>query len=287
MARVAVLGIGAMGSRMARKLIEAGHSIAVWNRTAAACAPLVEAGAWLAQTPSMAVEQVDYAISMIRDDEASAAVWLDPQTGALAAMPPHAVGIESSTLTTAWVRSLSGRFEAAGIAFRDAPVAGSRPQAEAANLIYLVGGHANVLAGAEPILRAMGAAVHHVGPAGGGTTLKLAINAFFGVQVAALAEIIGLLGKAGIDFAHAIDIVAATPVCSPAAKGAAVSMLSGAFAAQLPVNLVAKDFDYALSTAETANAVMPITAAARAVFARGLCEGIGSDNLTSVVRLYR
>lgn len=286
MARIAVLGLGAMGARMARNLIAAGHEVTVWNRTPAACGPLVALGGSVADTPRAAVAGAGFAISMVRDEAASRAVWLDSAGGALAGLAPGTVGIESSTLTVAFVRDLAERFASAGVGFLDAPVAGSRPQAEAAQLIYLVGGDAGVLAQADPILRCMGAAVHHAGAAGDGAAVKLAVNLLLGVQVAALAEIIGGLVRAGLDPARAMEIVTATPVCSPAAKGAVASMLSGSFAAQFPADLAEKDFGYALAGAAATGSAMPVAETTRAVFARAVASGLGADHLTGVVRLY-
>lgn len=287
MAEIAVLGQGAMGSRMARRLLAAGHAVTVWNRTAATCAPLKAAGARVADTPRAAVAGAAFVIAMLRDDAASQAVWLDPDQGALAGMAPGAVGIESSTLTVAFVRDLAARFAATGRRFLDAPVAGSRPQAEAGQLIYLVGGDAAVLAEADPVLRSMGGAVHHAGAAGDGAALKLAVNTLLGVQVAAMAEIIGLFARSGLDPARAVDILAATPVCSPAAKAAAASMLAGAFAPLFPVELAEKDFGYVLAAAAAAGTAMPVAETARAVLAAAIARGFGPDHLTGIVRLYR
>ena len=101
MARVTFLGVGAMGSRMAINLLKAGHELTVWNRTPEVAAPLVDAGARQAFTPRDAVASAEVIIAMLRDDGASREVWLNPESGALAGMPPSAIAIESSTLTSA------------------------------------------------------------------------------------------------------------------------------------------------------------------------------------------
>ncbi len=287
MVKVSVLGMGAMGSRMARNLLAAGHEVTVWNRSAAACLPLGMAGAAVAKSPRAAAKGAAFVIVMLRDDPASQAVWLDPAKGALAGLEPGAVGIESSTLTVGFVRQLGARFAAAGCGFLDAPVAGSRPQAEAAQLIYLVGGEADVLAQADPVLRVMGSAVHHAGRAGDGAALKLAINTLLGVQVAAMAEIIGLFAKHGLNLNTAVEILGATPVCSLAAKAAAASMLAGTFAPMFPAALAEKDFGYALAAAASVGTEMPLAEATRAIFNTAISRGFGSDHLTGVVRLYR
>jgi len=283
MTQVAVLGMGAMGARMAAALIRHGHAVTVWNRTPGRAPD----GASVVATPRQAAKAAAFVFAMLRDDSASRDVWLDPETGALAGMDPGAVAIDSATLTPDWVRALAALASARGVAFLDAPVAGSRPQADAGQLIFFVGGDAAVLARAEPLLRSMGGAVHHAGPVGAGATVKLAVNALFAVQVAAVAELIGLLQATRLDVAHAVEIMGATPVCSGAAKAAASGMLANAFAPQFPVSLVEKDLGYLAAVAMAHDARVPIAEAAAAVMRAAAAAGWRDDNLTGVVRLYR
>lgn len=287
MARVTMLGLGAMGSRMAMSLLRGGHEVTVWNRTRERAASLVAAGARRAETPLQAVTGAEFAISMVRDDEAARTVWLTPESGALAGLAHDTVAIESSTVTPNWVRELDQRCWAAGTAFIDAPVVGSRPQAEAGQLIFLVGGAAEVLARAEPVLQAMGGAIHHAGPIGSGATIKLAINALLGVQIAAIAELIGWLGRSGLDESRAVEIIGATPVASPAGKVAAQGMLSGSFAPLFPVELVRKDLGYLAAMAAAVAAEMPIAGATTEVFTQAGRRGYDGEHATAVVQLYR
>jgi 3-hydroxyisobutyrate dehydrogenase len=285
MSNITVLGLGAMGSRMAANLLKAGHRVTVWNRTEDKAAPLIKAGAVFAATPRRAVADAAFVIAMVRDDDASRDVWLNPTTGALGGMRHGAVAIESSTLSLWWTRELGAQAAAAGIGFLDAPVAGSRPQAEAGQLIYFVGGERRHADLAEPVLLAMGGAVHFAGALGAGTTIKLAINALFGIQVAAVAELIRVITDAGVDAATALEIIGVTPVCSPATKGAAASMLAGNFAPMFPVELVEKDFGYALAIAGGPEDA-PVTTAVHGIFKEAIRRGFGADNLTGIVRLY-
>ena len=224
---------------------------------------------------------------MVRDDAASRAVWLDADTGALAGMAPGAVGIECSTLTVGQVLAFGDAFTRSGRAFLDAPLAGSRPQAEAGQLIFLVGGPEAALDRVRPLLDVMGGAVHHAGGNGAGAAVKLMVNALFGVQLAAMAELIGFARRTGLDAAKAVEIIGATPVSSPAAKAAAAAMLEGAFAPAFPIDLVAKDFGLVDRSARTADAAMPVSGAAGVVFRRGVECGFGDDNVTGIVKLYR
>jgi 3-hydroxyisobutyrate dehydrogenase len=282
---VAFLGLGAMGSRMATNLVAAGFRVTVWNRDPSKTAPLVQRGASAADTPRDAARGADVVIAMVRDDGASRAVWLDANNGALGTLGNGAIAIEASTLTIEWVRELASAVRGRGASLLDAPVAGSRPQAETAQLIFMAGGEASALERATPVLRAMSSAVHHAGESGAGAAVKLAVNALFGVQVAALGEIAGVMRANNVDLAKAFEILGSTPVASPAAKGAMASMHAGQFAAQFPVELVEKDFGY-VERAGVGVAAVPIARATRAVMQRAIDAGYGADNITSVVRLY-
>lgn len=271
---------------MAAALLQGGYDVSVWNRTPAKAHALVKAGAAAEATPAAAVANADFAIAMVRDDAASRDVWLDPSAGALAALRAGAVAIDSSTLSPDWTRELAAQAANRKLPFLDAPVAGSRPQADARQLIYFVGGDPSDVQRAEPVLKQMGAAVHHVGPAGSGATMKLVVNALFGIQVAALAELLGLVRLSGLDPAKAIEILATTPVCSPAAKVAAGSMLTRNFAPMFPIELVDKDFGYLLSAGGRVSAELPLSRATRDVFALAVDQHRGTDNVTGVAQLY-
>jgi 3-hydroxyisobutyrate dehydrogenase len=287
MSKIAFLGLGAMGSRMAANLIKAGHEVIVWNRNASKAEKLGREGASIAGTPRAASERAEIVISMVRDDYASKQVWLDPDTGALQGMTQGTLAIESSTLTVGWVKALADEMTKTNISFLDAPVAGSRPQADAAQLIYFVGGETRDVKRAERVLKAMGSTIHHAGAIGSGAVIKLMVNALFGIQLASVAELIGVAAKSGIDPTRAVEIIGATPVCSPAAKLAASAMLAENYAPMFPIELVAKDFSYAAETAKIAGSDTPLAFATQAIYAKAISAGHGKDNITGIVKLYR
>ncbi len=154
--KVTFLGLGAMGSRMAANLVQAGYAVTVWNRSPRATEPLAAQGARVAETPLTAAQGAAFVISMVTDDAASAAVWLDPTVGALAGLDAGAVAIESSTVTPGWIDTLSAAVTGRGAQFIEAPVSGSLPQAEARQLVVLAGGEPGAFDAAAPILSAMG-----------------------------------------------------------------------------------------------------------------------------------
>lgn len=287
MSNIAFLGTGAMGARMALNLLKAGHNVCVWNRNVARTEALAEAGARVADSPRSASENADYVISMVRDDAASKTVWCDDKKGALAGMNAGAIAIECSTITVEWARELGQLSRNTGIALLDAPVAGSRPQAEAAQLIFFAGGDPSTFEQAQSILEAMGTTTHYAGSAGAGSSIKLAVNALFGIQLAALAELVGLFNATGLETERALEILSSTPVSSPAVKVASSAMLANRFPPMFPIELVEKDFSYAVATAKDNGAPAPMTQTALRVFQSAVEHDLGNDNITGVVQLYR
>jgi 3-hydroxyisobutyrate dehydrogenase len=284
--QITILGLGAMGSRMALRLLHAGHMVTVYNRSSPPVDAAVEAGAMRGVTPRSAVEGSEIVIAMIRDDDASRAVWCDEHDGALKGLSRDAIAIESSTLTPTWVKELAAKVHATGAAFLDAPVLGSRPQADAGQLIHLVGGDKRVFDRTKDVLSTIGTAAHLVGSIGSGATLKLAVNTIFGTQVAILSEMLALLQHAGLNPSAMVEILASLPITSPAAKGAATLMLAKADAPLFPIELVEKDFAYTLSQAGTASFMLPITSVVHELFAKAQAQGFGASNITAVARLY-
>lgn len=285
MAKISVLGLGAMGSRMAANLMKSGHQVTVWNRSPQAVQALVDAGAQSAQTPKDAASGADFVISMVRDNDASRQVWLDPDTGALEGMSTGTIAIESSTLTAEWVRELGTHMTEHTISLLEAPVVGSTPQAEAAQLTYLVGGDADILTRSEAVLKTMGSAIHHLGPLGSAALAKLATNTLLGIQVTVLAELIGMLKRSDADVARVLEVVATTPAWSMVAGRVSALMLAGNFAPQFPIDLIEKDFGYTLQAVGSDSAA-PTIAAARGVFRAAIERGFGKDNMTGVVKLF-
>lgn len=285
--KIAILGCGAMGFRMAQNLLNAGYPVVVYNRTATKVQPLIDRGAVYAATPKAAAEQAEVVISMVTDDDVSRQIWLDPETGALQGMRKDRIVIESSTLTIAWTKELANTIEQRGAIFLDAPVVGSRPQVEAGKLIYLVGGKAEILEQIQPIfLAAGGAIVRHLGEIGQGMAMKLAVNTLFGVQIAALAEILGMLDKQGITSAKAMECLGELPVTSLATKIAGSLMVANNHAPMFPIKLVEKDFRYFMQTARSQNANVSSATAVHHIYQEAINKGFGNDNITGVFRLF-
>ncbi|ARA92656.1 hypothetical protein AWN76_005410 [Rhodothermaceae bacterium RA] len=286
MKKTSILGLGAMGARMAARLLQHGYPVVVYNRTPERTAPLREQGADVAATPREAAERADVVISMVRDDAAAQDVWLAEGTGAVHGLRPGAVAIESSTVTPAWARRLAAAVAARGASFLDAPVVGTRPHAESGQLIYLAGGEGAVLDQVRPMLDVLGGAVHPVGPVGAGAVMKLAVNALFAVQAVALAELLAMLTASGLEPAAAVGVLNALPTSSPAAARVATRIVERAYAPNFPIHLVAKDLGYASSVAREAGVGATVVEAALSAFEEAQRRGYGGDDIVGVAQGY-
>ncbi|HVI03871.1 MAG TPA: NAD(P)-dependent oxidoreductase, partial [Enhygromyxa sp.] len=241
----------------------------------------VEQGASAAATPREAARGAEVVIAMVRDDEASRFVWTDPDQGALLGMQAGAIALEASTVTPTWIHTLAERAHTVDVHLLDAPVLGSRPQAEAGALISLVGGPAETVERVRGVLLAFASAIHHVGPIGTGARAKLAVNGLFAVQVAALAELFASLPRA-----TAVELLGALPVTSPAIKAVAGLIAAGNYAPQFPIELVAKDLGYLITDAAQLGRRTPMAEAARAVYEHAIAVGFAADNIAGVAQLY-
>jgi 3-hydroxyisobutyrate dehydrogenase-like beta-hydroxyacid dehydrogenase len=284
MTRIAFLGLGAMGSRMAARLAAIdGFHVTVWNRSPQPALALADVT--MAESPRAAAEGADFVISMVTDDRAAKAVWLG-ETGALAAMKPGATAIEMSTVSPSWIAELAVETRAHGVHLLDAPVAGSRPQAEAGQLIVMAGGDAAVLEAVKPVFAPMAAKVLHAGPTGTGAILKLAVNALFAAQLATVAELLGFLARNGFAAGDAAALLGEFPIVAAPIAGSAKMMAAGNTTPMFTIDLIAKDLAYTIDAGAAVKAGLPMIAAASAVARTAIAAGHGAANVSGLAKLY-
>ena len=286
MKRITFLGLGIMGAAMARRLLDHGFELTVWNRNASRAESLRKAGARVARSPADGARGADAVIAMLADDVASRAVWLG-DSGALAAMGPGALAIESSTLTVGWMRELGALAESRGVNFLDAPVTGSKPQAEQGALNFLVGGDAAAAGRAAPLFAAMGRGQVHVGPAGSGALLKLINNFMCGVQLASLGEAMAMAQRSGLDLRRTADVLAAGSPGSPLVKMVVERMVARDYTPNFLVQLMVKDLTYAMETFAAAGIELADARAARERFIEAAAAGYQDQDIAAVVEPLR
>ena len=284
--RVAILGLGIMGGGMAANLLKAGFPLSVYNRTAAKAQPLVDKGAKLASTPAEAVKGAAVVISMLADDAASREIWLG-KGGALGAVEKDAVLIESSTVSPVWIAELADLAMRHGVEFLDAPVTGSRAQAEAGQLSFLVGGSEAVLESVTPVLRAMSKEILHLGPVGSGAKLKLINNFLCGVQIASLAEGLTWIERSGLDREKALAFLKSGAPGSPLLGAISARMAAQNYDVNFLLRLIVKDIQYAEDEAKRSDVKLTTAAVARRLFEAAVAEGYGEQDMSAVIEPLR
>ena len=278
--KIAFLGLGIMGSGMALRLVKAGFDVTVHNRNPARAAPLGEAGATIATSARAAATDADLVISMVSDDAAARAVWID----ALEGVKPGFIAIESSTVSLAWVKDWATQVTARGGSALDAPVTGSKAAAENGELVFLVGGETAALDTARPAFDAMGKGVTHLGATGAGATLKLINNFMNGVQLASLAEALSMVDRAGLDRDQAFDVLANGSPGSPFIKLIGGRMTDDDASVHFMLRLMGKDLTYAKAEGEALGIDMAMAAAALAQVQSGVDKGFGDGDISRLFK---
>jgi 3-hydroxyisobutyrate dehydrogenase-like beta-hydroxyacid dehydrogenase len=239
MASVAVVGLGGMGSRLARRLLDAGHEVTVWNRTAARTEPLVAAGAAAAASPAEAAASSEAVITMVADPPALEAVTEGPH-GVAAGLAPGSTLIEMSTVGPAPVARLSSALPAE-VGLLDAPVLGSLNEAEAGTLSIFVGGDEALFERRRELLETLGKPIY-VGPSGSGAAAKLVANSTLVTVIGALGEALALGDALGLSREKAFEVLGTTALAAQAERRRA-ALESHEYPRRFPLRLARKDAD--------------------------------------------
>lgn len=233
-------GIGVMGRRMGSNLLAAGFDLHVWNRTSGPEDALVEAGATRAGSPVELARACEVVITMLAGDDSVDEVVFG-RDGLTAELAPGSVVLNMSTTSIEFAHRAAAQLDEQGFAFVDAPVFGSSAEAEAGSLWAVAGAHDETLARVRPQLDAMCAAVHHLGPPGSGTTMKLAGNLMVAGMIDLLGEAMTLAERGGLPPTRFVEVLSTIDFRSPIydAKGAA--MVAGDFTPGWPLKHAVKD----------------------------------------------
>lgn len=269
------IGMGNMGRRMALRLLDTSYALTVYDRTPSKTQPVVQKGARVAETPAAVAAAADIVLSCVTDNAALEAVMLGP-TGALAGARPGTICIEMSTVSPHLSRHLAQLAQERGVHMIDAAVSGSVPQAEAGKLVIFVGGTAETYHTSLPLLRALGNP-QYLGANGMGVSMKLVANALLGLSLEALAEVLALGEKAGLEREQLISVLKQTALVSPRQKVALEDAEQQAYPAHFPLPLMGKDFDLIGRLASQLTVPMPATAAAQQMYAIAEAWGVKDD----------
>jgi 3-hydroxyisobutyrate dehydrogenase-like beta-hydroxyacid dehydrogenase len=272
MAKVAVVGLGAMGSRIARRLVDAGHDVVAWNRSVEKAAPFVAVA-----TQAQAAQQSDAVFVLVSDPRALREVT-DGSDGILAGAAPGTTVIQMSTVGPADVAHLASSLPE-GVELLDAPVLGSLSEAEAGKLRVFAGGSSELVEKWTPVLSALGS-VLHVGPVGAGTAAKLVANSTLLGALGVLGEALALAQKLELSSETTFEVLSATPLAAQAERRRE-PFETGEYPVRFALALALKDAE--LISAAAGGIDLKVAAAVKDWFAEAVEAGAGEDDYSSIL----
>ena len=285
MASLAFLGLGVMGFPMAGHLQKAGHSVTVYNRSAAkAAAWVAKHGGKSAPTPAAAAKGADIVLACVgNDDDLRSVVYGD--TGAFAGMATGKIFVDHTTASASVARELAKEAAAKGFGFLDAPVSGGQAGAENGQLGIMVGGDEATFAAAEPVLKIYAKALTLMGPAGAGQLTKMVNQICIAGLVQGLSEGMNFAVQAGLDTDKVLSVITKGAAGSWQMENRAKTMVQGKFEFGFAVDWMRKDLAICLEEAKTNKARLPMTAVIDQFYAAVQARGGGRWDTSSLIHL--
>jgi len=280
-AELGFVGLGTMGGGVAKRLLEAGHTVHGWNRTKAKAQWLVDLGLRLADSPREVAERSEIVFTMVTNAAAAKAVTEGPD-GILLGLGRGNVYVDMSTQSPSGIRELAERVAELGAAMLDAPVSGSVSTLEQGKLSIMVGGDADVYERVRPVLLSIGPKVFHVGANGSAVTLKIAINLQLLVQMVAFSEGVLLAEKSGIARETAVEVMLSSVIASPMVAYRGPFVLEQPDEAWFDINMMQKDMNLALELGRELDVPLPTTASTNELLTAARALGLEDKDFAVV-----
>jgi len=271
--RLGFIGIGYLGSRIARRLLDAGFSMVVYDRNPSKTGTLATLGAEVAQSPEKLASEVDVILSCLANDAAVEGVYLGTSE-VLRNTKPGTQIMEMSTISPETSRRLYQAARQSGVSALDVAISGSTPAADR-----------EVFEAATPIFRAIASQWFYMGSSGSGVAMKLVVNTLLGVAMQAVAEAVALGSRLDLPRDLVLDTLAKTAVVAPALTAKLASAKKDDYTPQFAVRLMHKDFGLILAAASQFGLSMPATEAAAAINSKEAASGIEEDFSAVVHRM--
>ncbi|QBD74553.1 NAD(P)-dependent oxidoreductase [Ktedonosporobacter rubrisoli] len=284
MAKLGFIGLGAMGGRIAKRLLEAGHVVIGYNRTQAKAQWLLDAGMQWGQTPRAVAEMAEISFSMLTDTNALENV-VNGSEGILAGLRAGKIYVDMSTVSPKASQEIAGRVAAQGASMLDAPVSGSPITLEAGQLAIMVGGEKEIFEKVKPILLDIGPKVNYVGANGLALAMKIAINLSLPVQLLAFSEGVVLAEKVGIPRETAMEVWLNTVLASPSLKYRTPFILKKPDEVMFNVNMMQKDLVLAQEMGRSLDVPLPTVAAANEMLTIARAMGWGQEDFAILFKV--
>ena len=283
---VAFIGLGTMGAPMVLNLLQAGHSVTVHNRTREKEAPLVAAGATAAASPHQAAASVDVVITCVSDSPDVESVLLGEQ-GVIEGARPGTLVIDMSTISPEVTRRVAKTLAEKEIAMIDAPVSGGSEGAQRGTLSIMIGGEAEDVARARPVLTAMGSTLTHIGPIGAGQTTKAINQVIVAGTYWSVAEGMALGLRAGLDMDQVVQAVGSGAAGSWGLTNRSGNMIANEYPLGFRVRLHQKDLAIALEAARSLGLPLPMAAYVEQIENGLIAQGYGDEDISAIARALR
>lgn len=281
--KVTFLGLGIMGSRMAANLLKNNVDLTVYNRSPEPVDELRKKGAKTAESFTESVKEADVIFTMLSTPEVVSEIMFG-KDGCLQSMNENALWVDCTTVNPSFSKQSEKEAGARNVRFMDAPVAGSKPQAEEASLTILAGGSEKDFEEVETLLNFMGEKVLHVGEVSKGTSLKMLINAMLGESMLIFSETLHLGEKMGFPKDFLLDTLPNLPVIAPFTKAKAELIRDENFAPQFPLEWMLKDFNLVLKTAGENDVKLQMASLAKDIFNEANEKGLGRQDFSAIYR---
>jgi 3-hydroxyisobutyrate dehydrogenase-like beta-hydroxyacid dehydrogenase len=281
MANLGFVGLGAMGSRMVKRLLDAGHTVTGYNRTKSKAQWLLDLGMKWVDTPRAAARAGDVVFTMVSNTAALQAVTGGPD-GVLAGLTPGTIHVDMSTVSPAAIRGLAAQVAAIGGQMLDAPVSGSAITLEEGKLSFMVGGDRRAYERVQPILQNIGPKVNYVGENGLAVSMKIATNLSLAVQMLAFSEGVLLAEKSGIARKTAVEVLLNSVVASPMVRYRGPFVLGMPDEVLFDVNMMQKDLLLALEMGRELDVPLPTTAVTNQMLTAARGMGLAEKDFAAI-----
>lgn len=281
--RLGFIGLGKMGKPMTRNLLRAGYEVTIHNRSRAVVEELSAEGARPASSPREVAAAADLVLTCLPTPASVEEVY-SGDDGLIPAARDGQILVDCSTVGPALSRQLHAAAAERGAGFLDAPVSGGPAGAEEATLTIMVGGDGDVLARATPVLEKLGTNIHHVGPSGSGSVVKLVNQLLVGINMAAVAEAVVFGVKAGADPQALLDVLATSFGSSRMLTRGMPLIMDRQFASGTPIDLILKDLGLIHDVGKALDVRLLLGAVAQEVFKEGRALGLGQEDMAALVK---
>jgi 3-hydroxyisobutyrate dehydrogenase-like beta-hydroxyacid dehydrogenase len=281
-ARIGFIGLGLMGSRLARRLHSSGWNVQAWNRNPDSARALDRDGVQISSSIAQLAAESEVILSSLADDVAVHSVYFD-SGGIFSAAMPGTIILEMSTISPELSRLLHQVASDRGVELLDVAISGSTPAVDAGTITLLAGGNWDTFEQCTPIYESIAKQWFLIGPGSSGILMKLVVNLLLGLDMLAIAEAVSLGEHLRIDRKVLLDVLSKTTVIPPAFVGKLRKIKDNDYSAEFPLRLMSKDMDLVMEAAKASNAALPAAKVAQTVLASNLSSN-GDLDLSAIAR---